>query len=218
MATKHFLIFGPPGSGKGTQAKRLVKRFGFKYLGTGDLMRQELEDGKVLGIKIKKILESGKLVDDDTANSLVDEALVDLSKNKNIIFDGYPRTIPQAEHLQNYFENNHNEVYAIFLNVTEENLIERMGTRRICEACKKIFQNPAELKIEKCSECGGKLIKREDDRPEIVKKRLEVYNKETKPLLDFYGKHATIVTVDGNPPIDEVSDEIELKVEAILSS
>jgi adenylate kinase len=214
---KDFIIFGPPGSGKGTQAKRLVKRFGFKYVGTGDLMRRELSEDSDLGRKIKRIVESGGLVDDETANQLVDRALSDISVSEIRIFDGYPRTLGQAKHLQDYFDEKKIRPYVLNLNVVLKNLIDRTSTRRVCESCKKIFQNPEELKIQACTECGGNLVTREDDRPEVVKNRLGVYNEQTKSLLDYYREHGILIEIDGNPPIDEVGDEIEQKVEDILA-
>ena len=217
---KHFIIFGPPGSGKGTQAKRLVKRFGFEYIGTGDLMRHQANANTVLGKKFKEILEngSGKLLDDQTTNEMVDDALRDLEDGRSVIFDGYPRTLPQVKHLGNFFEANKAKLYVLNLKVDEKNLIERIGTRRICADCKQILQNPDQLETTQCRECGGKLITRPDDQPQVVKNRLEVYNKQTKPLLTFYKQNAELVEIDGNPPIDEVFDEIEAKVGKILAT
>lgn len=215
---KHFVIFGAPGSGKGTQARRLVKRFGLFYIGTGDLMRAEAAANTDLGRKIKLVLEDhgGILMDDKTANEMVDHKLIDLSHDQSAIFDGYPRTIPQAEHLAKYFEKTKNKIIILNLEVDLKNLLDRTATRRICEKCRKPFQNPAQLGIDKCDECDSKLVVRPDDKPEIVKNRLEVYAKQTKPLLDFYRKNGQIIEVDGNPPIDEVWDEIETKVQTIL--
>ncbi len=215
--TKHFIIFGAPGSGKGTQAKKLVKHFGLNYLGTGDLMRIELNDKTDLGKKIKDIIESGGLVDNQTANELVDQALKNLRFGSSVIFDGYPRTLNQVEHLQDYFNATKSKVFVLNLKVDSKNLIERISTRRVCQNCKKIFQNPAQLKIKKCDECHGDLILREDDKPDVVKERLAVYNDQTKPLIDFYKNLKVLIEIDGNPPIDEVADEIELKVKKIFS-
>jgi len=216
---KHFVIFGPPGSGKGTQAKRLVKRFGLEYIGTGDLMRQEANSDTPLGKKIKEILEGvgGKLLDDQTANEMVDDVLRDIEPDQSIIFDGYPRTMNQVEYLEGFIETNKIKLYVVNLKVDDANIIKRTTTRRICENCKRIFQDPEQLKISKCLECGGKLIARTDDKVEVVKNRLKIYNEQTKPLLSYYRQNKELVEIDGNPPQDEVFDEIESKVENILS-
>jgi len=182
---KYYIILGPPGSGKGTQAKKLAQKLGYFYFGTGDLMREEIERGTPLGLEFKKALENGKLVKDDVVAKFVGQKLGELNITEGIIFDGYPRTATQAEYLNNILnEKKINNLRVINLVVSSKSLVSRMLKRSIDE-------------------------KRVDDKPEVIAHRIEVYDKQTKPLLEYYKKQGNLINIDGEPTIDKVWEKIK---------
>lgn len=186
--SKVYIILGPPGSGKGTQAKKLAQKMGYFYFGTGDLMREEIERGTPLGLEFKKALESGKLVEDDVVAKFVSQKLGELNIPKGIIFDGYPRTIAQAEYLKNILkEKEIDNLKVINLIVSPKSLVQRMLKRSVDE-------------------------KRTDDKPEVIAHRIEVYNKQTKPLLEYYEEQRDLINIDGEPTIEEVWGELVSKL------
>jgi len=211
---KVIIIFGPPGSGKGTQAAKIVQKYGFAYFGTGDLIREEAEKETEFGQKFKGILTDGKgrLVPDELIEQFVASKLKSIDLNKGVVFDGYPRTIHQANSLKNILGGI--KPLILILKVDSSLMINRVLTRRICENCEKVFENPEKLGIVKCDACGGKLIARADDNAETIKSRIDIYEKETAPLIDFYQKEGKIIEIDGNPPIEEVWQEIQQKLES----
>lgn len=216
---KVIIIFGPPGSGKGTQAVKIVQKYGLTYFGTGDLIRDEAEKDTEFGRKFKEILSDGqgRLVPDDLIEQFIGERIKNLDFNKGVIFDGYPRTISQANSLKNILRGI--KPLVLILKVDSAAIIERILSRRICESCEKVFENPVELGISQCDACGGKLIQRGDDNAEVIKKRIDIYEQETAPLVDFYQKEGkmnavSIIEINGNPSIEEVWQEIQPKLES----
>lgn len=205
------IMLGAPGAGKGTQAKMLAEKYGIPHISTGDIFRMNIKNNTELGKKAKGYMDAGQLVPDE----LVVDLVVDRIKNKDcmngFILDGFPRTIPQAEALD-YALNNQNEKidYAINIDVPDANIIERMGGRRACVDCGATYHivNLPSKKEGICDVCGGALILRDDDKPETVKKRLEVYHEQTQPLIDYYNKKNVILTVDGTKDLKVVFDEI----------
>ncbi len=205
------VMLGAPGAGKGTQAKMLADRYGIPHISTGDIFRQNLKDNTPLGQKVKSYMDSGRLVPDELVVDIVMDRIKKPDCMKGFIFDGFPRTIPQAEALT-YALNNQNEKidYAIEINVPDENIINRMGGRRACVGCGATYHvefNPP--KVEGiCDACGKELILREDDKPETVKERLAIYHAETQPLIDFYQKLNAHVEIDGTQDIKKVLEDI----------
>ncbi len=205
------VMLGAPGAGKGTQAKMLADRYGIPHISTGDIFRQNLKDNTPLGQKVKSYMDSGRLVPDELVVDIVMDRIKKPDCMKGFIFDGFPRTIPQAEALT-YALNNQNEKidYAIEINVPDENIIKRMGGRRACVGCGATYHVEFNApKVEGiCDVCGKELILREDDKPETVKERLAIYHAETQPLIDFYQKLNAHVEIDGTQDIKKVLQDI----------
>ena len=201
------IMLGAPGAGKGTQAKMIAEKYGIPHISTGDIFRANMKNNTELGKKAKGYMDAGQLVPDE----LVVDLVVDRIKNKDcingFILDGFPRTIPQAEALD-YALNNQNEKieYAINVDVPDENIINRMSGRRACVGCGATYHlvyNPTKVEGV-CDACGQKLILRDDDKPETVKKRLDVYHEQTQPLIDHYEKKGVLYTIDGTQDIADV--------------
>ena len=205
------IMLGAPGAGKGTQAKKIAEKYNIPHISTGDIFRANIKNGTELGKKAKTFMDQGLLVPDDLVVDLVVDRIKAKDCMKGFILDGFPRTIPQAEALD-YALNNQNEKidYAINVDVPDENIIKRMSGRRACVGCGATYHlvyNPTKTEGV-CDVCGEKLILRDDDKPETVQKRLDVYHEQTQPLIDYYNKKEVILTVDGTQDIDVVYDEI----------
>ncbi len=185
---KTIIFLGPPGAGKGTQSQLLKDRNGFVQISTGDLLREAVKNQTPLGLKAKEYMNEGKLVPDELIISLIEEKLKEY-KDSNIIFDGFPRTIPQAESLNKLLKEFNREINAVILfKIEDEEVIKRLSGRRVCSNCGAVYHivyNPPKTD-EVCDKCGTKLIQRDDDKEEVIRKRLEVYHQQTKPLIDYY--------------------------------
>ena len=197
------IMLGAPGAGKGTQAKMIAEKCGIPHISTGDIFRANIKNGTELGAKAKEYMDKGLLVPDELVCDLVVDRIQQADCEKGYILDGFPRTIPQAEALENALN-------AIDIDVPDENIINRMSGRRACVGCGATYHvlfNPT--KVEgKCDVCGESLILRDDDKPETVKKRLDVYHTQTQPLIDFYTERKVLVEVDGTQSMDKVFDDI----------
>jgi len=216
----NIIMIGPQGSGKGTQADLLGPKIGAIKLSTGDLFRAEIAAATPLGLKVKEILASGLLVDDEVTLALVAGRLDQLASDhvRGVIFDGFPRTATQAVGLDLLLEQRDQKIDAVIeLAVPEEILVERMSGRRVCPNCgaayNLAFQATREPGI--CDKCGSELVQRSDDMPTAIRKRLEIYNDLTKPLLDFYASRKLVTTVDGNQHVEIVQQTI---VDAVAAS
>lgn len=201
------IMLGAPGAGKGTQAKMLSDKYGIPHISTGDIFRANIKNNTELGKKAKGYMDAGQLVPDELVVDLVVDRIKNKDCMKGFILDGFPRTIPQAEALD-YALNNQNEKidYAVNVDVPDENIIQRMSGRRACVGCGATYHivyNPTK-KEGICDKCGQALILREDDKPETVKKRLQVYHEQTQPLIDHYEKKGALLTVDGTQDINDV--------------
>ncbi len=201
---KIIIFLGPPGAGKGTQSERLIKEYGFVQLSTGDILREAVRNGTELGKKAKQYMDAGQLVPDEIIIGIIKEKLNEL-KDKNVIFDGFPRTIPQAEALDEMLSQEGKEVDVVILfDVDDEEVIKRLSGRRIDPNTGKtyhIIYNPPPEGIE--------VIQRDDDKEEVIRKRLEVYHSQTEPLADYYKKKGKLVVVNANNPPDDVYNQIK---------
>ncbi len=207
------LVFlGPPGAGKGTIAQRLSDRYGLVQIATGDLLREEAKKQTVQGRKIRELIDSGKYVEDEIAAKLVEDRLAELGKEKGFILDGFPRTIKQAELLQESLGKLHLQLdAALDIEASDETIIERLGARVQCSKCGRIYnlRNIPPKDKGKCDACSGTLVHREDDRPSVVKMRLETYRRKTKPLIDFYEERGLLKVVDANAGLQENMQNVE---------
>ena len=201
------IMLGAPGAGKGTQAKKIAAKYDIPHISTGDIFRANIKNGTELGNKAKTYMDQGLLVPDELVVDLVvDRVQQDDCKN-GYVLDGFPRTIPQAEALDKALAALGDKVdYAIDVNVPDENIVNRMGGRRACVGCGATYHLVyAPTKTEGiCDVCGKELILRDDDKPETVQKRLNVYHDQTQPLIDYYTSQGILRTVDGTVDIDDV--------------
>jgi len=210
----NIIMLGPPGAGKGTQAKMLVERLGIPQISTGDMLREAVKEGTELGKKAKEFMDAGKLVPDEVVIGIVKERLAQPDCEKGFILDGFPRTIPQAEALDKVLEELGKKIdYVINVAVPNEELITRLTGRRTCRQCGAMYHvvfNPPKEE-GKCDKCGGELYQRDDDKEETIRQRLEVYEAQTAPLIDYYGKKGVLYNIDGTGSIEEIFQGI-LKV------
>ena len=205
------IMLGAPGAGKGTQAKMIAEKCGIPHISTGDIFRANIKNGTELGAKAKEYMDKGLLVPDELVCDLVVDRIQQADCEKGYILDGFPRTIPQAEALEAALNAIEQKLdYAIDIDVPDENIINRMSGRRACVGCGATYHvvfNPT--KVEgKCDVCGESLILRDDDKPETVKKRLDVYHTQTQPLINFYSARKVLVEVDGTQSMDKVFEDI----------
>ena len=201
------IMLGAPGAGKGTQAKKIAAKYEIPHISTGDIFRANIKNGTELGKKAKTYMDQGLLVPDELVVDLVVDRVNQDDCTKGYVLDGFPRTIPQAEALDTALGKMGQKIdYAIDVDVPDENIINRMSGRRACVDCGATYHIVyAPTKKENiCDNCGGGLILRDDDKPETVKKRLDVYHEQTQPLIDYYTKAGALRTVDGTIDIDEV--------------
>jgi len=209
----NIIMIGPQGSGKGTQADLLGPKIGAIKLSTGDLFRAHISQETALGLKVKAILASGELVSDDITLAMVDGRLDEIAADGigGVIFDGFPRTAAQAQGLDTLLADRGQQIDRVVeLTVPDSVLIERMSGRRVCADCganyNLAFQSTRAEGI--CDKCGGELVQRDDDMPESIRKRLQLYNDLTKPLLDFYGSRGLVTTINGNQHVESVQQAI----------
>ena len=201
------IMLGAPGAGKGTQAKKIAEKYSIPHISTGDIFRANIKNGTELGMKAKTYMDQGLLVPDELVVDLVVDRLGQEDCANGCVLDGFPRTIPQAEALDAALTKVGQAVdYAINVEVPDENIVNRMSGRRACENCGATYHIVyAPTKVENvCDTCQGDLILRDDDKPETVQKRLNVYHEQTQPLIDYYTKKNILVEVDGTVDIDDV--------------
>ncbi len=202
------VLLGPPGSGKGTQAKRLVEEFRLVHFSTGDILREEVRRGSPVGQRAKAIMESGELVPDDVLGEIVRGRLADLANGQGCILDGYPRTLAQARFLEQIRDGH--PLIVINITVDEEQIVKRLSGRRFCPNCGNIYNiyfSPPK-RAEHCDRCGAELQRRKDDHEDVIRERLRVYDEQTRPVVDFYQDWPTYFEVDGNQEPAVVFDEV----------
>lgn len=206
------ILFGPPGVGKGTQAKLLSEEFNIPHISTGDVLRAAVKNQTPLGIKAKQYMDAGNLVPDDIMIDLIREILTSPWAKRGFILDGFPRTVAQAQALDEMFKELGIELDGVIsLRVEHEEVIRRLSGRRMCKTCGRIY-SLQQLEVlgdsPRCQDCGGELFQREDDKPETVRHRLEVYMRETKPLKDFYRQTGRFTQIDGMQEVPYVHKTI----------
>jgi adenylate kinase len=205
------VLLGPPGAGKGTQAHFLTKRFGIPKISTGEMLREAAERGTNLGLEAKRYTDEGHLVPDEMVLHLVEERLEQPDVGDGYLLDGFPRTVGQAEALRHWLEANGQQLdAAVDLTVDDEEIVRRISSRRVCPHCHESYHlvsRPPRVD-EICDACGHKLSLREDDRPEVIRERLEVYHERTEPVIAYYRDHGLLIPIDGDRPVAEVTEEI----------
>ncbi|BBD89390.1 adenylate kinase [Staphylococcus caprae] len=207
----NIILMGLPGAGKGTQASEIVKKFPIPHISTGDMFRKAIKDETDLGKEAKSYMDRGELVPDEVTVGIVKERISEDDAKKGFLLDGFPRTIEQAEALNNIMSELDREIDAVInIEVPEEELMNRLTGRRICEKCGTTYHlvfNPP--KVEGiCDIDGGKLYQREDDNPETVSNRLSVNVKQSKPILEYYDEKGILKNIDGSKDIDEVTNDV----------
>lgn len=217
MKKLNMIIMGPPGAGKGTQAKKIIARYNIPHISTGDMFREAMEEGTPLGLLAKKYINDGHLVPDDVTIGLVKERLSKDDCANGYLLDGFPRTIPQAEALDKLAAEIGREISVVIsIDTPKEELIRRITGRLVCKNCgapyHKETRKPKVPGI--CDICGGELVQRPDDNKEALEVRLAHYNKQTKPLLEYYEKKGLVHTLDGKKGVDALMDDIEKILEA----
>ena len=212
------LILGPPGAGKGTQAVQISKKFDIPHISTGDIFRANIKGNTPLGKKAMEYMNKGELVPDELTCDLVFDRIMQDDAKKGFLLDGFPRNIFQAEKLDEVLKQRNLKLDCV-INVSVENSvqIERAVGRRLCKECGATYHIKFNTtKVEGiCDECGGSLYQRDDDKEETIKNRIDVYNKSTKPLIDYYTKQNIIANIDGQKDIDVVFDDIVKAVESV---
>lgn len=201
------IMLGAPGAGKGTQAIKLAEKYSIPHISTGDILRANIKNGTKLGVKAKTFIDKGLLVPDELVVDLVVARLDEADCENGYVLDGFPRTIPQAKALDTALQIMGQKIdYAINVEVPDANIVNRMGGRRACLKCGATYHVVyAPTKVENvCDTCQGDLVLRDDDKPETVQKRLQVYHEQTQPLIEYYTEKNVLVEVDGTKDIDDV--------------
>jgi adenylate kinase len=202
------VLVGPPGAGKGTQAKYLARHFGIPQISTGDIFRANVAEQTALGKEAKRFMDAGDLVPDEITIGMVRDRLSQGDTEPGFLLDGFPRTVPQAEALREMLREMDRPLNAVLeLKVDDEEVVRRLSGRRTCRQCGHVwhleFDPPSEE--GRCDHCGGELFQRDDDKPETVQRRLDVYREQTAPLADFYRDEGLLVTIEATGPVDDVT-------------
>jgi adenylate kinase len=207
----NLILFGPPGAGKGTQAARLQEDFRLPYVATGDILRAAVKDGTELGQKAKPYMDAGKLVPDELLIDLIVDRIGDDDARDGFILDGFPRTRAQADALGEAFDRLGRRITAVLLfDVPDEDLVRRISGRRVSVKTGRVYHVESDPPKHdgRCDVDGSRLVQRDDDKPEVVKKRLEVYHAETEPLVSYYDEHGLLRRIDGTRSPTEVHDHV----------
>ncbi len=207
----NLVLLGPPGAGKGTQAKKISEYYSIPHVSTGDILRENISNNTTLGVKAKSYMSRGELVPDELLITVIKDRLRRLDCIEGFLLDGYPRTVPQADALQMILTESNKKLDVVLnIEVNDEELIKRLSGRRMC-ACGAsyhvMFKPPEKEGV--CDNCTGKLYQRDDDKPQAIKNRLMVYKKQTKPLIDYYSKKGFLRTIDGGKNIMRIFEDIK---------
>ena len=203
------VLFGPPGAGKGTQAQLLRDRLKVVHISSGDLFRCHLGKGTALGLRVKEYINKGELVPDDVTLEIILDKVMSIPDDEGFILDGFPRTTHQADALEKKLAAESRILdKVVHLDVSEPELLRRLGGRYICRSCRAPHAIGEGEEGKKCDNCGGELYQRDDDAPVAVKKRIEVYNEQTIPVLDFYRDRGVLVDISGDGTVDEINKQV----------
>lgn len=205
------VLLGPPGAGKGTQAVGICEKYNVPHISTGDILRNEIKQGTELGKQAKSYMDAGGLVPDDVVIGIVVSRLSQPDCQKGALFDGFPRTLAQAEALDRQVKID----IAVNIDVPDENIIERLSGRRVCKGCGATYHVSTLGGNVVCQSCGGELIQRSDDAPETIQNRLSVYHDQTTPLIQYYQSKGILQTVDGSQPIEKVFEDISAVLDGL---
>jgi adenylate kinase len=210
LVRKRLILLGAPGVGKGTQAKKLYNKFGWAHISTGDMLRDAVRQGSTLGLRAKTYMEKGDLVPDNLIIDLVQERLKDKDCEHGFMLDGFPRTVIQAEKLDELLESLNEKIDdVVSIDVNHEAIIGRLSQRLVCNRCDTVAEPGRGFKVkDACPVCEGELIRRKDDEPETVRKRLEEYDAKTRSLIQYYQGRALLRKIDGMGTLDEVFNRI----------
>jgi adenylate kinase len=204
------IFLGPPGAGKGTQAKQIAQEYGVPHISTGDMFREHVSRGTPLGLRAKAIMERGELVPDDLVLSMVEERISRLDCADGFILDGFPRTLPQAQRLDEILGRCKVQPLVVHFVVDQNQLIRRLTGRRTCGICGEIYNiydHPPKV-AGRCDRDGGELVQRPDDREEVIAERLAAYERQTRPLVEYYRGRGVLKDVDGMAPPDAVTENV----------
>lgn len=199
------VLLGPPGAGKGTQADKLAKRLGIPKIATGDVLRAALREGTKRGLEAKSYMDRGDLVPDSVILGILQDVMTSPPTKKGAVLDGAVRTVPQAEGLGTMLSEIGKKVDKVLLfDVDDDELVKRLSTRTVCEGCQTSYMGRESGST--CAKCGGKLVRRKDDEPEAIRNRLEVYRRQTAPVIDWYrDQKMNVLKIDADAPVDEVT-------------
>lgn len=220
MNKTFIIVFGPPGSGKGTQAKKLSDKLNLPLISTGDILRHEIKLGSPLGKKVEQIMARGSYVSDEIMGEIIEKRLRKADARAGAIFDGYPRTEAQQKFLVPKLKKltgKEGKLVGVLVEVSDKEVKSRLGGRRAC-ICGQVYHlkfNPPKV-TSRCDDCGGKLYVRNDDKPEVIKERLKTYHEKTEPLLAFWSEEGMLIEVNGELPIAKVAQEIARKLKKML--
>jgi adenylate kinase len=204
------VMLGPPGAGKGTQAERYARTRGVPKISTGDILREAVQEGTEVGRAAKAVMDTGRLVGDDVMIEIVRERLRRPDAQRGFVLDGFPRTVRQAEALDRLLDDDV-PLVVVDIEVPEETLVRRLSTRRICRQCGWT----AAPGLASCEKCGGELVQRRDDNADVVRERLQVYERDTQPLVEFYSRRPSFRSVDGDQPADSVAEDLAAAVASV---
>jgi adenylate kinase len=205
----NLVLLGAPGAGKGTQSQFLIEEFGIPHISTGDILRAAVKNGTPLGLKAKGYMDAGELVPDDLIIDLMRERLAEDDAKKGFILDGFPRTTTQASALDAALAADGRRIdHAVAIEVPAEVIIDRLSSRRVCKSC----GYTGTASDAACPTCAGEMYQRDDDKPETIKNRLDVYERSTAPLVNYYAGQGTLVEIDGNRPVDEVYVDVKAAI------
>lgn len=209
----NIILLGAPGAGKGTQAQSICEHFDIPHISTGDILREAMKNGTEMGKSAKSYIDKGELVPDDVIIGIVKDRISEADCKNGFVFDGFPRTIPQAKALD---EMNIRIDKVVDINVSDEAIVKRMSGRRVCPICGASFHlEHIKPKVDgKCDLCGADLIQRDDDKPETVLARLKVYHNQTEPLIEYYKNQGKLCTIDGEADITEITNKAITAIEA----
>ncbi|MCX6599481.1 MAG: adenylate kinase [Acidobacteria bacterium] len=214
---KALVLFGPPGSGKGTQAKMLTHSLQFPHISTGDMLREHIKAGDPVGLKVRDLLKAGQLVSDDLVDQMVAERITRPDCQKGFILDGYPRTLPQAESVTSLLAAHGVTAVVVYLRVDEEKLVKRLTNRRQCPQCGTLYNVLLKPPIVpgRCDVEGSRLTTREDDREDVIRQRFESFERQTRPVLDFFNRRTQFLEVAAS---DSSPEQILHQIEAFLAT